>query len=65
MEFLIQTGFTLKVEDISKKIKDTAEFFKLFSYTFLIPPVKQIFLSALIKSTYQFHTKLHMNELLF
>lgn len=43
MDFLIQTGFASVVENIPRKLKDTVEFFKTFSHTFLIPPVKQIF----------------------
>lgn len=38
---LIQTRYSSVVENISKMLKDAADFLK--SYTFLIPPVKQTF----------------------
>lgn len=38
---LIHTRFSSIVENVSKTLKDAADFLK--SYTFLIPPVKQTF----------------------
>lgn len=38
---LIQTRYSSIVENISKMLKDAADFLK--SYTLLIPPVKQTF----------------------
>lgn len=50
---LIHTRFSSIVENVSKTLKDAADFLK--SYTFLIPPVKQTFwvlwLSLLINFT--------------